>query len=623
MGFIIFGCTSEITTSVSIVVVSEVSFTLLCCLAIVLFIPHDTRKNKKAPAHKQIVYFRKNLGKELNTAYFIARKILKGNEKKQKISRPVVRISIVSIVLSMVVMIVTLSIVTGFQEQVRNKIIGFGAHIQVMNNGGASMIESDPMLKDTALEKILWQTKGVKSVQTIAYKTAIFQSKKDSVFYQLSSGKDTFQIQQEIKGVLFKGVNTHFDWHFFQSCLLEGRIPHYCSSQLSNEILISKKIAQQMHFRLNDTVNAFFVQQKPIKRNFIVVGIFETGLENFDDDVALADIKVVQKYSAWGIEASLQVSDSLYYGGIVIEASAIGGNGNYKFDWGKGYEVASKMLLFPKKDTQIRVIVSDYFSNPYDNNEACTISDTAYLRFTIKTGNNRNAASVIQKKYLNDDGTHYSFEWQNKHLEAFIKNGKGSSSRYISGYEISVGAWKNLQEIDKSIKKNLYFWGLEHEKPIEIRPITQIYSSIFSWLGFLDLNFLIIITLMIVISVITMGATLLVLILEQTSTIGVLKSLGASNWLIRKVFIVQAASLILKGLLWGNLIGIGLCILQANFTLIPLDSAVYYLNAVPIDIHVVYLLLLNLGTLLVCLFVLLIPSYFITRISPAQSIKFK
>jgi lipoprotein-releasing system permease protein len=127
---------------------------------------------------------------------------------------------------------------------------------------------------------------------------------------------------------------------------------------------------------------------------------------------------------------------------------------------------------------------------------------------------------------------------------------------------------------------------------------------------------------MIIIGVINMGSALLVMILVKTNFIGMMKALGASNWTIRKVFLHQAGFLILRGMLWGNAIGIGFCVLQKYFKIIPLNAEVYYLNAVPIQINIGILILLNCATLLVCLIALIIPSYIVTRISPSKSIKF-
>ena len=128
---------------------------------------------------------------------------------------------------------------------------------------------------------------------------------------------------------------------------------------------------------------------------------------------------------------------------------------------------------------------------------------------------------------------------------------------------------------------------------------------------------------MIAVSTINMVVALLVLILERTQMIGILKSLGANNWSIRKVFLYNAGYLIARGLFWGNIIGIGLLLLQKYFGIIKLNPESYYVNEAPVDINLWYILLLNIGTVAICLLVLLIPSYIITKITPSKSIRFE
>jgi lipoprotein-releasing system permease protein len=127
---------------------------------------------------------------------------------------------------------------------------------------------------------------------------------------------------------------------------------------------------------------------------------------------------------------------------------------------------------------------------------------------------------------------------------------------------------------------------------------------------------------MIIVSTINMVVALLVLILERTQMIGILKSLGSDNWSIRKIFLYNSLYLILRGLFWGNTIGIGLLLIQKKFEIIKLNPESYYVNVAPVEINILYILALNIGTVLVCLLVLLIPSYLITKISPAKTIRF-
>ena len=159
----------------------------------------------------------------------------------------------------------------------------------------------------------------------------------------------------------------------------------------------------------------------------------------------------------------------------------------------------------------------------------------------------------------------------------------------------------------------------------EVLKATSIIENepdIFVWLGFLDVNVIIILVLMILIGIINMGSALLVLILIRSNFIGMMKAMGATNWSIRKIFLIQAGFLIGRGMLWGNLIGLAICLAQKYFGLLPLDPEVYYLSQVPIEINVWHWLLLNVGTLVVCLSALIIPSMVIARINPVKAIKF-
>jgi lipoprotein-releasing system permease protein len=157
---------------------------------------------------------------------------------------------------------------------------------------------------------------------------------------------------------------------------------------------------------------------------------------------------------------------------------------------------------------------------------------------------------------------------------------------------------------------------------LEVNSIKDTEKELFLWLGFLDINVLIILVLMLLIGIINMGSAMLVLIVVRTNFIGMMKAIGASNWKIRKVFLIQAGYLILRGMFWGNFIGIGFCFLQKYTGLISLNPEVYYLSQVPIQLDLVHVIMLNLGTLIICLLALVIPSYVITRINPVKAIRF-
>ena len=157
---------------------------------------------------------------------------------------------------------------------------------------------------------------------------------------------------------------------------------------------------------------------------------------------------------------------------------------------------------------------------------------------------------------------------------------------------------------------------------LDTKTIIEKYYYIFEWLQLFDFNIIVILIVMIVVATINMVVALLVMILERTQMIGILKSLGADNWSVRKIFLYNASYLIFKGLLWGNLIGIGLLLIQKYFGIIQLNPENYYVNQAPVYINWFYILLLNIGTILICMLVLFLPSYIITKISPVKAIKF-
>lgn len=189
-------------------------------------------------------------------------------------------------------------------------------------------------------------------------------------------------------------------------------------------------------------------------------------------------------------------------------------------------------------------------------------------------------------------------------------------SDQIGAFEIFVHNFNDIQEVGNKVYYNV-------DSTLDTQTVRDKYFSIFEWLDLFDFNIALIIGIMILVAGINMITALLVLILERTKMIGVLKSLGSSNWSIRKVFIYNAVYLIGVGLFWGNLIGIGLLLAQKYLKLFPLNPDVYYVTEAPVYLDLSYILILNVGTFLLCLLMLLIPSYIITKISPVKAIRFE
>jgi lipoprotein-releasing system permease protein len=199
--------------------------------------------------------------------------------------------------------------------------------------------------------------------------------------------------------------------------------------------------------------------------------------------------------------------------------------------------------------------------------------------------------------------------------KVFIQNGKGTAHLYTGGFEVIINNWEDLDNMDDIIYNSIPF-------ELESKKITEINPEIFNWLGFLDMNIAVILTLMIIVSLINMITSLLVLILEKTNMIGILKAIGATNWSIRKIFLYNSFYLLIKGLFWGNFIGITLLMIQKLTHLIPLDPNVYYLDTVPVSFNLWHIIGINLLTILTTMVILILPSFLVSKINPVKAIKF-
>ena len=560
--------------------------------------------------------------------YFISKKTLKSVVQGKKVSKPIVRISIISIALAVIVNLITIAVVTGFQQEVRQKVSGFGSHIFIMGASEGSIYESEPIQKDQPFIKSIKSLKGVKTIFPVGYKPVLFQSKKNEIKYTLPTGKDTSEIQQNIYGTVLKGVNDEYDWSFFKKNMVEGKIPVFGDS-ISNKILISRKLSDNLNFTVGDTVNAYFVRNQPVINQFIVSGIYETGLEELDKKIVMSDLRSVQKLNDWGILITPELDDTLGVdGNITVRLNISGGNGSYLCNWGGiGFSGTTAISLWPYKDTTYRIIATDYWGGVNTSLEESAIPDTAYIKVTIEGDPlgecdfDMDENGELKRTYLNQTGSRFSLKASSKTVTFEMIEGNGSSHNYVGGFEINVKNWDDLDAVIQSIEKKVEFIPTPHNEMLQVTSIKDNQREIFVWLGFLDINVIIILSLMIIIGVINMGSALLVLILIRSNFIGMMKSMGATNWKIRKIFLIQAGFLIGRGMLIGNVIGLGICFAQSQFGIIQLNPDVYYLNQVPIELNVWHWLILNIATLLVCLVSLILPSVVITRINPVKAIK--
>jgi lipoprotein-releasing system permease protein len=413
----------------------------------------------------------------MNLPYFIAERLIRGRREGTSFSRPINVIAIIGISLGIAVMIIAVAILTGFKKQIREKVVGFGSNIQIVNFDSNISFETAPIHQGQEFIPGIERIPGISHIQVFATKAGIIKTDED------------------IQGVVLKGVGSDFDWSYFKSNIVEGEVFIVTDSVRTDKVIISKKISDMLKLRTGDSFAMHFVQDPPRMRKFTVSGIYETSLEEFD-----------------------------------------------------------KMYVF------------------------CDIGH-------IKRLNN----------------------WQEDQ---------------VSGFEIFIDDFDRLDQITAAVRDVVGYQILPDKEKFKVTNIREKYPQIFDWLNFQDLNVIVIITLMLVVAGFNMISGLLILILEKTNMIGILKALGSEDITIRRIFLYQAAYLIGKGLLWGNLIGVGLALLQLKTGLVTLDPSSYYIKTVPINLSMIHIVLLNAGTMAAIIIMLLVPSKLISRITPVKAIRY-
>jgi lipoprotein-releasing system permease protein len=532
--------------------------------------------------------------------------MLKGKSSNKKISRPIVSLAIIGITLGIAVMLLSVSIATGFQKEIRDKVIGFGSHIQITSEFGNLSFESYPMLADQSFLTDIANEDKVNHIQNFAYKPAIIQTRGDQ--------------KKEIQGVIFKGITQDFDPSFFQKNLVKGKMPIYTNETINDSILISSYVAKKLTLELNEKVTTYFVKEAgPKQRSLIIAGIYETGMEDFDKQFAIIDINHIRKLNNWGITTNLFLKDECSHGFPVIEAQVVGGNENYRYSWNGGsYSDEYEIILCPIKDTTIMLTTTDFESYSYlDEPEPNSVPDTAWLSIKVDSTFSCDCSSSDMKidfDVVDESSLKYNFNGNT--ITTTLKTAGGSAKYYTGGFEILLKDYNDLFAANDLIEKYT-------TREFSVSTITERNEEIFNWLNMLDLNVYIIIGLMILVAIINMTSALLVIILERTQMIGILKALVQGNWSIRKIFLYNGGYLITKGMLYGNILAIGIIVLQNQFHVLTLPQANYYVSVVPMSFPVTAIVLVDVCAFVICFMALVLPSYMITRISPVKAIKFE
>lgn len=292
--------------------------------------------------------------------------------------------------------------------------------------------------------------------------------------------------------------------------------------------------------------------------------------------------------------------------GIIFKGVGI----DYNWDNIKEYIIAGNLPDFSKKINQ-EVLISQFLANRLD----LKVGDS-FNTFFIKENQNKlpnsrrfKITGIFNSGFQEFDATYLIGDI--RHIQRINK----WNPDQVGAFEVFVNDFNMIKEVGDQVYQ-------QTASTLDTKTIIEKYSYIFEWLKLFDFNIIIILAIMIIVATINMVVALLVLILERTQMIGILKALGADNWSVRKIFLYNAFYLIVRGLFWGNGIGITLLLIQQYFGVIKLNPENYYVNQAPVCISLGYILLLNLLTVTVCFLVLLIPSYIITKISPVKAIRF-
>ena len=415
----------------------------------------------------------------MNFPLYIAKRIYSDQGDKRKVSRPAIRIATIGVAIGLAVMIVTVSVVLGFKHTIRDKVVGFGSHIQVHNIMNYNGSDPHPICANDSLMKAVGKLPGVAKAERFSMTQGILKTDEDFL------------------GIAIKGIAEEYDTTFLSQHLIAGNITSFSDKTSKYKLLVSKMIADKMRLKVGDKVFGYFIDNQDVRtRKFTISGIYQTNMTRFDETLCFTDLHTANKLNGW--------TDN--------------------------------------QATGIEVLVKD-------------------------------------------------FEKVNETANQFIDNINRTSD--------------------------------EQGNSLTSETIYELYPQVFSWLELLDINVWIILALMVCVAGFTMISGLLIIILERTQMIGILKALGARNKTVRHTFLWFSVFIIGQGLFWGNIVGIGIVLLQKYTCFITLDPQTYYVSEAPMELNLPLVALINIATLLICVFVLIAPSYLISHIHPAKSMRYE
>ena len=410
--------------------------------------------------------------------FFVAKKLYDTGEAG-RVSASAVRIATAGVAVGIMVMIISICVTVGFQREIKSRVASLVGHVQVLNTQSLYRTHSTSIQITDSLMRELNRLPGVSNVHRFILCPGMLKTENAFI------------------GLFFRGVEAGFDKSFIAANIVSGRVPSFSSDSISNDsILVSASTASALQVRAGDRVYAYFFDNNLRARRFVVSGIFQTNMADFDSKMCFTSMRTAQQLNRWQ---------------------------------------------------------KDQFSG----------------------------GEIILKDF--------------SHVEKV----SGQVSSMLSRKQDDYGQYYSSVRVD------------------------ELFPQIFSWLTLLDTNVVAILILMICVAGVTMISGLLVLILERTRFIGVMKAMGSTNSQLRRIFLYLSSMIVVRGLLLGNVLALFLMALQKWTGLVTLDPASYYISYVPVHFPWTSILIVNIVTFLVCVLSLVVPTLVISHISPAKSIRFE
>ena len=408
----------------------------------------------------------------MSASRFIASKLSDGDGRLSRTSNT---IAWISVCLSVAIMIIAIAVVAGFKAEIRGRATGFMGSVMLIQPGQAPLNEQYPFSEKLSYRERLAAEPGVTGVSGVAWRSGLIKT------------------DENIDGLYFKGVDSLYDFSFFDDCLVAGELPDY-HGRISNDILLSRTTASKLGFEVGDDVVVYFIGEEVKVRKFRLSGLYDAGLEEIDTRMAVADRRHLQRLNGWAADE-------------------------------------------------------------------------------------------------------------------------------VSSIEIRIDPDASVEAMNERVEELIYTSMQESDKALFVTNVKKLYGHLFDWLSLLDLNVLMILLLMVVVAGFNMISAILIILFEKISTIGLLKALGMTSREVTKVFLLRAGRLVGKGMLWGNVLGIGLCLIQYWTHIIRLDPANYFVDAVPIRLSLGSILLLDLVAGLLIMALISLSARFIARVSPDRTMR--